>query len=200
MPKKIYLLIVLFPFILKAQTDIATSPATSPMLLKVNAVVVDGDTIPSVNLSAVYCGAPRTFKTYRQKVAWDRLKYNTKKVYPYAILAAAKLKEYDRVLALMPENQRGAYTKLAEEQLKNEFGDELKNLSVNQGRLLIKLIDRETGKTTYDVVKNMRGSFSAFMWQGVALMFNSSLKADYDPEGNEKDVEAAIKLIEDGQF
>ena len=65
---------------------------------------------------------------------------------------------------------------------------------------LDQLIDRETGHTTYDVVKNMRGSFSAFMWQGVALMFNSSLKSDYDADGSDKDIEAAIKLIEDGQF
>jgi hypothetical protein len=90
--------------------------------------------------------------------------------------------------------------KLTEKQLKNQFGDEMKNLSVTQGRILIKLIDRETGKTTYDVVKKMRGSFSAFMWQGVALMFNSSLKADFDPDGDEKGIEIAIKMIEDGQL
>ena len=71
---------------------------------------------------------------------------------------------------------------------------------MNQGRILIKLIDRETGKTTYDIVKNMRGSFSAAMWQGVAIVFNSSLKSDYDAEGEEKNIELAIRMIEDGQF
>jgi hypothetical protein len=100
----------------------------------------------------------------------------------------------------MPENQRKKYTKLVEQQLKKEFGDELKKLSVNQGRLLIKLIDRETGKTTYEVVKDMRGSFSAFMWQSVAVVFNSSLKSDYDPEGDDKAVEAAIRLVEAGEI
>ncbi len=73
-------------------------------------------------------------------------------------------------------------------------------MTINQGRLLIKLIDRETGKTTYSVVKDMRGSFSAFMWQSVAVMFNSSLKTEYDPQGSDKNVEEAIKLIEAGDF
>ena len=161
----------------------------------------NGDTIPYAKLGVVTCTADRVFKNYRKKAAWDRLKYNVKKVYPYAILASAKLKEYDRVLATInDESGKREFTKLAEKQLKKEFGDELKNLSVTQGRILIKLIDRETGKTTYDVVKSMRGSFSATMWQGVAIVFNSSLKSDYDADGDEKDIEAAIKLIEDGQF
>ena len=167
----------------------------------VETVYYQGDTIPYAKLDAVTCSADRVFKSYKQRAAWDKLKYNVKKVYPYAILASARLKEYDRVLATIPsEKGKKAFTKEAEKQLKAEFGDELKNLSVTQGRLLIKLIDRETGKTTYDVVKCMRGSFSAAMWQGVAIVFNSSLKADYDADGDEKNIELAIKLIEDGQF
>ena len=129
------------------------------------------------------------------------MKYNVKKVYPYAILAAAKLKEYDKLLANIPdENERKRYMKLAEKQLKEEFGAELKKLSMNQGRILIKLVDRETGKTTYDIVKDMRGSFSAFMWQGVAVMFNSNLKDDYDPKGEDRAIEDAIRLVESGDF
>ena len=167
----------------------------------VETVYYDGDTIPYAKLSAVTCSADRVFKSYRQKASWDRLKYNVKKVYPYAILASVKLKEYDRVMATIPsENGRKAFMKQAEKDLKNEFEDELKNLTVTQGRILIKLIDRETGKTTYDIVKCMRGSFSAAMWQGVAIVFNSSLKSDYDADGDEKNIELAIRLIEDGQF
>lgn len=166
----------------------------------VHTVVYQGDTIPFATLPTIVCAADRVFKNHRQKLAWDRLKYNVKKVYPYAILAAAKLKEYDQVLAKMPEQDRSRYMKQAEKQLKDEFGDQLKNLSVSQGRILIKLIDRETGKTTYDVVKSMRGSFSAFMWQGVALVFNSSLKDEYEGDGEDRAIEAAIHMIEDGQL
>lgn len=198
----IFLLFFFVPFIGMSQTTNPTKAAAPDLKgIWVETVYYNGDTIPYGKLATVTCSADRTFKTYRQKAAWDRLKYNVKKVYPYAILASVKLKEYDRVLATIPnERDKKAYTKLAEKQLKDEFGDELKNLSVTQGRLLIKLIDRETGKTTYDVVKCMRGSFSATMWQGVALVFNSSLKSDYDALGDERNIEMAIKMIEDGQF
>jgi hypothetical protein len=159
-----------------------------------------GDTIPYVVLNPVKCYTERKFKNKRQQAAWDRTKYNVKKVYPYAILAAAKLKEYDRILARMSESDKEKYTKLVEKQLKDEFTEQLKQLTESQGRILIKLIDRETGKTTYTVVKELRGSFSAFMYQGVALMFGSNLKSEYDPQGNDKAIEEAIRLVENGDF
>jgi hypothetical protein len=197
-----FLYSIFIPLIGVTQINVSINPAVPEIKgTLVQTVYYDGDTIPYAKLNVVTCSADRVFKNYRQKAAWDRLKYNVKKVYPYAILASAKLKEYDRVLATIPsESGKKAFMKLAEKQLKNQFSDELKNLSVNQGRILIKLIDRETGKTTYDIVKNMRGSFSAAMWQGVAIVFNSSLKSDYDAEGDEKNIELAIKMIEDGQF
>ena len=198
----LFLLFFFIPFAGMTQTNTTLKPAVPEIIgTLVETVYYEGDTIPYAKLGVVTCSADRVFKNYRQKAAWDRLKYNVKKVYPYAILASAKLKEYARVLATIPsESGKKAFMKLAEKQLKKEFSQELKNLSVNQGRILIKLIDRETGKTTYDIVKNMRGSFSAAMWQGVAIVFNSSLKSDYDAEGEEKNIELAIRMIEDGQF
>ena len=198
----LFLFFFFIPFAGMTQTNATLKPAVPEIIgTLVETVYYEGDTIPYAKLGVVTCSADRVFKNYRQKAAWDRLKYNVKKVYPYAILASAKLKEYDRVLATIPsESGKKAFMKLAEKQLKKEFSQELKNLSVNQGRILIKLIDRETGKTTYDIVKNMRGSFSAAMWQGVAIVFNSSLKSDYDAEGEEKNIELAIRMIEDGQF
>ena len=169
--------------------------------LIVRAVIYNGDTIPYATLAPVECYVPRYFKNKKEAAKWDRLKYNVKKVYPYAILAAARLKEYDLLLAKIPnENDRKKYLKLAEKQLKDEFGAELKNLTMTQGRILVKLVDRETGKTTYDIVKDMRGSFSAFMWQGLAVLFSSNLKDEYDGNGEDKAIEDAIKLIEGGDF
>ncbi len=198
----IFLFFFTIPFTGMSQSNTPIKPASPEIKgTLVETVYYQGDTIPYGKLSTITCSAERTFKSYRQKAAWDRLKYNVKKVYPYAILASAKLKEYDRVMATIPsEYGKKAFMRQAEKDLKNEFEDELKNLTVTQGRLLIKLIDRETGRTTYDIVKCMRGSFSAAMWQGVAIVFNSSLKADYDADGDEKNIEQAIKLIEDGQF
>jgi hypothetical protein len=197
MTTRLIILLILITLASRAQNPSQESPVKGfPM----RTTVYNGDTIPFATLHSVVISTERVFKNKRQKAAWDRTKYNVKKVYPYAILAAAKLKEYDRILSEMPEYQRASYTKQAEKQLKKEFGDELKNLSMSQGRILIKLIDRETGKTTYNVVKELRGSFSAFMWQSVAVMFNSSLKSDYDPDGEDKNIEMAIRLIEAGEF
>lgn len=201
MAKKLYIFFLLIPFLSIAQKDVTQGLELPVKAILVSAVVYEGDTIPYVTLAPVVCYGDRVFKNKRQKASWDRLKYNVKVVYPYAILAAAKLKEYDKILAQIPdEKDRMYYTKLAEKQLKDQFGEELKNLTITQGRILIKLIDRETGATTYKVVKSMRGSFSAFMWQGVAVMFNSSLKEEYDAAGEDKGIEQAIRLIEAGDF
>jgi hypothetical protein len=200
MKKHIFIFLFFTPLIIQSQIDSIKGLVLPVKSIRVQAIIYEGDTIPYVTLEPISCYAERVFKNQRQKASWDRLKYNVKKVYPYAILAAAKLKEYDRILATLPEAEQKSFTKLAEKQLKDEFGKELENLSMTQGRILIKLIDRETGKTTYKLVKEMRGSFSAFMWQGVALMFDNNLKNEYDAEGDDKNIEQAIKLIEAGDF
>ena len=202
MARKLILALTFLPVFSWAQQEPIKTAGTTPLKgVSLPAHIINGDTLPYVNLAPVVCMAERTFKSKKEQQRWERTKYNVKKVYPYAILAAAKLKEYDRILATIPtQREREKYMKEAENHLTHEFGDELKKLTVTQGRVLIKLIDRETGKTTYDVVKSMRGSFSAFMWQGVALVFNSNLKSDYDAEGEDKSIELAIRLIEDGQF
>lgn len=211
MAKYVIILFFLFPSLSIAQKGNTQSTVPKKTIQQgfkltenskmVRATIYNGDTIPYATLPAVTCYVPRVFKNKRDKAKWERLLYNVKKVYPYAILASAKLKEYDKLLSQIPnENDRQRYMKIAEKQLKEEFGNELKKLTMTQGRILIKLIDRQTGKTTYDIVKDMRGSFSAFMWQSVAVVFNSNLKDDYDAKGEDKAIEDAIKLIESGDF
>lgn len=171
------------------------------VLYKIWGEIVNGDTVPSVRLPEIWVYAEYTYKNKRQYEAWTRTKYNVKKVYPYAILASAKLKEYNRILEKMPdEKTRNAYMKIVEKELKAEFEEPLKNLTINQGRILLKLIDRETGNTSYALVKDLRGGFQAFMWQSVARIFGSNMKAEYDPTGEDIMIERAIKLIEAGQF
>ena len=169
--------------------------------LRVNAIIVGVDTFAYLSLPIISVEAPMPFATKRKYAEWTRLKHNVKKAYPYAILASARLKQYEMVLEKMSnEKERNAYMAVAEKQLQKEFGDELKKLSISQGRILIKLIDRETGNTSYALVKQLRGSFSAFMWQSLASLFGSSLKTEYDPEGEDRLIEVAIKQIESGQF
>jgi Domain of unknown function (DUF4294) len=211
MANKLFIFFLLFPFFISAQESalpVQNNPTQAPAGtilpnggILVHTILNQGEIIPYITLDPIVCSTKRIFKNKRDAVKWDRLKYNVKVVYPYAILAAAKLKEYDRILAMLPnEKEKKEYMKLAEEQLKAQFGEELKNLSINQGRILLKLVDRETGKTTYNIVKDMRGSFSAFMWQSLSLVFSSSLKSEYDATGTDKDIEQAIQLIESGEF
>lgn len=194
---------ILFPFANFSQTAIsAPAPAeNSKPVYKVWAEVVNGDTIPSIRLPDVWVYADYKYKNKKQYEAWSRTKYNVKKVYPYAILAAAKLKEYNRILEKMPDEKiRKAYMKTVENELKAEFEEPLKDLTITQGKILLKLIDRETGNSSYELVKELRGGFQAFMWQSLARLFGSNMKSEYDPKGEDIMTERAIKLIEAGQF
>ena len=184
-----------------AQNEKDATSEKPKTLYKIWGEVVNGDTIPSVRLPDIWVYAEYNFKNRKQYEAWSRTKYNVKKVYPYAILAAAKLKEYNRILEKMPdEKTKKAYMKTVEKELKAEFEEPLKDLSLTQGRILLKLIDRETGNTSYELVKDFRGGFQAFMWQSVARIFGNNMKSEYDPQGEDIMVERAIKLIEAGQF
>jgi hypothetical protein len=164
------------------------------------AEVVEGDTIPVIDLYSVDVNTNMVFKTRRQYEMWTRTKYNVKIVYPYAILAGAKLKEYDKALAkIEDDNLRKAFLKACEKDLRREFEDDLKNLSVTQGRILMKLIDRESGKTTYEIVEQLRGHFQAVMWNALACLFGNNMKEGYDA-AEDVMIESAIRLVERGAF
>ncbi len=202
-----YILILLFlvfslSYSVSAQEgDHVNVPAsTLKMQYRVHAEIYNGDTIPSIRFQEVYVYGDYVYKNKKQYEVWTRTKYNVKKVYPYAILAAAKLKEYNTIMEKMDEKTRKAYLKVVEKQLKDEFEEPLKNLSMTQGKILLKLIDRETGHTSYTLVKDLRGDFQAFMWQSLARLFGSNMKDEYDPTGEDIMIERAIKLIESGQF
>jgi hypothetical protein len=188
-------------FSLDAQTNTQDFTVPPKVGYRCRGEIINGDTLPVIDLNTVYVYTEFVFKNHRQYELWTRTKYNVKKVYPYAILAAAKLKEYDKALAKMEdENMRKAFLKVCEKDLRKEFEDELKDLTISQGKVLMKLIDRESGKTTYEVVKQLRGSFQAAMWQTVARLFGHNMKTEYDANVEDIMIERAIKLVENGQF
>ena len=162
--------------------------------------VENGDTVYYVHLREIVVRAPRKFKNAAEERQFWRLVYNVKKTYPYAKLAGKKLHELnEHYLKLPTEKERKAYSKKVEEELTAEFEGELRKLTITQGRILLRLVDRETGHTTYEILKDFRGSFSAFVWQGVARLFGSNLKTRYDPSsGEDKIIELIIKEIEEG--
>ncbi len=99
---------------------------------------------------------------------------------------------------LKTEKEKKAYIDQVEKDLFSEFEDDLRGLTITQGRILIKLVDRETGDTSYNLIRELKGSFPAFFWQSIARIFGSNLKAEYDPMGEDAQIEEIVRLIEMG--
>jgi hypothetical protein len=163
--------------------------------------IVDGDTIPVIPLREVTIYGWEMVDGPRAEKRLTRLMKNVKKVYPYAKLAGIKLSEYEIILQdVHDEKQRRKIMKQAEDELDLAYGEELRNLTISQGKILIKLIDRETGSSTYDLVADLRGTFRAFFYQTFAKLFGYNLKVKYDPEGEDKEIELIVRMIESGQL
>lgn len=165
------------------------------------ATVHQGDTIPMVVLSPHGVYARRSFKNKREEQRFNRLQKKVMKVYPYAKLAGQQLELYAKELENVDkERQKRMYYKKIEEELKAQYMEELKNLTITEGAILIKLIDRETQNTSYQLVRDFRGQVSAFFWQGLARLFGQNLKNEYDPNGEDRDIEFIVRQIESGQL
>ncbi len=165
----------------------------------VTAEVVNGDTFPMRYLPYVTIVEEKKFRSDFERRKWQRLKRNVKKVYPYAKLAGSLLNKYQVQLdSVETQRQRKKYFKLIEKELKAEFDDDIRKMTTTQGRILVKLIDRETGNSSYEIVQEFRGNVTAFFWQGLSKMFNQDLKSRYDPHGEDAEIENIIYLIEAG--
>lgn len=164
-------------------------------------VTEEGDTILFSYIDPVHVFPGHKFHSRREWRRYDRLVRNVKKVYPYAKMAGA---EYDTVakhmLTLNTERERRQYINQVEKEILDEYEGDLKKLTITQGRILLKLIDREIGETSYDLLKELKGTFSAFFWQTLARIFGHNLKSEFDPEGEDKLLNEIVILIENGQL
>ena len=135
-----------------------------------------------INLEDVFVfGNQPVFRNEEQRKKYELLKYRMKKVYPYAKLAADKLYQIERTLDTLPNNrQKKRYTKKVQEEAEARFTDELKKLSRSQGKILIKLIYRQTKDSAYDLVKNLRSGWRAFWYNNTAWFYDLSLKSVYN--------------------
>lgn len=158
----------------------------------------NGDVTYIANIPTVFIFAKdRRGKALQKKYA--RLINAVKVSYPISIDARNKLNEMNRVLpTLNSKAEQRRYTKSVEDELKEKYTPILKKMSMYQGIVLLKLIDRETGSSSYSLVKELRGGLSAFFWQGVAKMFGANLKQEYDQEGDDRIIEELIELYEKG--
>jgi len=162
-------------------------------------VIQGNDTLAIIELEEVRVYQRKDFEYLYLKRRYRRLIYNVKKAYPYSKIAGTRLKALDdRLSTLDSEKERKEYVQQAEKEIMEEFERDVKRLTVTQGIILVKLIDRETGRTSYEVIKDLKGGFTAFFWQGIARLFGNNLKTEYDPEDSDRIIEDIVLGIEAG--
>ena len=161
-----------------------------------NYIVVDGDTMPVINIDTVTI---RHFQNKRKQIKYDKLMRNVKKAYPYAVAARDELNNMNaHLVGVTDPQQREAYIKAYEKQMFRRYEKELRALTISQGRILLKLVDREINNTAFNLIQEYRGDFSAYFWQGVARIFGDNLKSEYDPDEEDMYIEEIVQLIEAG--
>jgi len=178
------------------------SSADSIML---GAVVENKDTIAMIYLPEFIKTerlTAREVRRYAKQREYDAtLRYNVYKFYPYAVIAADLLKNVDTDLDKIDgRSERKAYLKSVEKELNKRFKGELEDLTITQGQILVRLIDRQTGKNCYSIIQEVKGGFSAVIWQSVALIFSNNLKREYDPTDRDKDIEAVVRELEASNY
>ncbi len=180
--------------------DTVVKPDPKPQIHVTYFILDDGDSVPVVNLPVVQIQDTLNPVIADNLKLYLRLKRDVLRAYPYAKIASDKLISVNDTLSLIKRTrERKKYIKESEKRMKAEFEEELKRLTVNQGKILIKLVDRETGSTGYEIVKELRGPFEAMFWQTMAKMFGSTLKMEYDPNGEDKLIEGIVRSIESGE-
>ena len=163
------------------------------------AQINNGDTIAVVNLREVYIFPQRKFKNKREQAKYNKLVRDVKRTLPYAKMVYETLIEtYEYIETLPTEKAKQEHLKRMEKELFAEYKPVLKKLSLSQGKLLIKLIDRECNQSSYNLVKAFLGSFRAGFWNLFAGLFGASVKTEYDPYGKDALTEQVVILVENG--
>lgn len=190
-------IILLIVCCLSASNSVGQSPS-SPY---VGGVVQHGDTLPVLYLDEVVIYNRPVKRTKRDLRKYERLIRAFKLTYPVALDARAQMFEMEKQLQkLKTKKERDDYMKSVEKELKRRYTPFLHQISLYQGIVLMKLIDRETGNTSYELVKEFRGGFSAFFWQGIARIFGANLKTHYDPAGDDQILEQLVIMYENGEL
>jgi hypothetical protein len=193
-----FLCLLLTTLSVAAQDDLG-DPTFVPMV-KVSKTLVDGDSIQYMELSNVYVYPDLTFKSKRQQQSYMRLVKNVKKVLPLAKQVRQIIIETAEFTETLPPSERDAHLKRVEQAIVKEYKPQMKKLTFSQGKLLIKLVDRECNSTAYEAMQAFIGPVRSGMWQAFAWMFGASLKKGYDPEGTDRLTERVVLMVEAGQL
>ena len=176
------------------------SPTFVPTV-KVSKVLYEGDSIQYLEMNNVYVYPQLTFKNKKQAQSYMRLVNNVKKVLPIAKEARQMLIETTEFLDMLPDDKaKEAHIKRVEEDIFRTYKPKMKKLTYSQGKLLIKLIDRECHSSSYEMIKAFMGPIRAGFWQVFAWGFGASLKKEYDPTGTDRLTERVVLMVEAGQI
>ena len=163
--------------------------------------VYQGDTIPSLRMPVLYVFKPLNFKSEKKRREYNRLVRNVKKTLPIAKeVNRAIIETYEFLQTLPDEKARQKHLQAVEKSVKEQYTPRMKKLTFSQGKLLIKLINRETDSSSYELVKAFLGPFKAGFYQAFAAIFGASLKKEYHPEGEDAEIERIVLLVESGQI
>lgn len=194
----VFIALLSIPFT-NGQSQVYVDAKGRPMLeVFVN---TNNDTVYLANLHPVYVFPPMKFKSKSQEKFYWKTVRDVKKTLPYARIVSRTLNDAnDDLLKLPTDAARRKYLKNLEDEVKKKYEKDLRKMTFSQGKMLIKLINRETSFTSYELIKMYRGSFAAGFWQGIARIFGTDLKMDYDGKDREKIIERVILLVESGQL
>ncbi len=162
---------------------------------------LDGDSVLFMEMSKIYVYPPKEFKSEKQRNAYNRLVYNVKKVLPIAKEAHQIIIETYEYLQTLPDKRsRDLHMKVVEKEIYEKYKPRMKKLTYSQGKLLIKLVNRECNSTSYDLVNAFMGPIRAGFWQAFAWTFGASLKKSYDATGTDRLTERVVLMVEAGQL
>lgn len=194
----IILLLLFFSTLLSAQEKQKILEKTKSVFLT-PMCIYQGDTIPWVKLKTVYVYKPLIFKNKREEREYSRLVRNVKKVLPIANeINSLIIETYEYLMTLPNEKERQKHIRAVEKGLKEQYTARMKKLTYSQGKLLIKLVDRQTNSTGYELVKAFMGPFKAGFYQAFAALFGASLKKEYKPYEEDMLIERVVILVESG--
>ncbi|MEZ4792171.1 MAG: DUF4294 domain-containing protein [Gelidibacter sp.] len=182
---KLFYILFLFPMLMFGQIEPVVKDSTA-----VEYYFIDGDSVavPVIQLREVYLMGKQRFASKEERIRYLILKRKTLKVYPYAKLAAERLVELNaRLATLKRKSDKRQYSKIIQRYIEDEFSAELKKMTRTEGQILVKLIHRQTGKTAFELIKELRSGWRAFWFNNTARLFDISLKKEFDPENVAED-------------
>lgn len=195
MNKRVFILIIILGSVIFAKAQNYWSDSVYILSGKIEGT----DTILNYDMKEVKVFPEKVYRNKRHKRKYTRLMHNVRKAYPFAIIARTELRIMNDSLQYYEgEKAQKKFIKEYEREMFRRYESKLRKLTISQGRILLKLVDREIGNTSYELVKEYRGTFSAVFWQGIAKLFGTDMKSTYDPQGEDIEIEEIVLLIEYG--